>query len=104
PWMAPTRCCFDQTAVWHSDAARGPSTPSFDHLVGGDQQLVWNRDAPPAAGVPSDGASERHQGARLTGRRSTRTARPRPSCATRLGYSRHRAHARDEMNSTTSTP
>jgi hypothetical protein len=23
-----------QTAVWHSDAARGPSTPSFDHLVG----------------------------------------------------------------------
>src|SRR5262249_51053675 len=25
--MAPIRCCFDQTAVWHSDAARGPSTP-----------------------------------------------------------------------------
>src|SRR6516225_5121202 len=22
------------TAVWHSDAARGPSTPSLDHLVG----------------------------------------------------------------------
>src|SRR5262249_27183161 len=22
------------TAVWHSDAARGPSTPSFDHFVG----------------------------------------------------------------------
>src|SRR4029453_3699799 len=32
--MAPIRCCFDQTAVWHSDAARGPSTPSFNHLVG----------------------------------------------------------------------
>src|SRR6516225_7109603 len=32
--MAPIRCCFDQTAVWHSDAARGPSTPSFKHLVG----------------------------------------------------------------------
>src|SRR5215510_288432 len=31
--MAPIRCCFDQTAVWHSDAARGPSTPSFNHLV-----------------------------------------------------------------------
>src|SRR5215468_8431753 len=31
--MAPIRCCFDQTAVWHSDAARGPSTPSFDDLV-----------------------------------------------------------------------
>src|SRR5215831_7661887 len=33
--MAPIRCCFNQTAVWHSDAARGPSTPSFNHLVGG---------------------------------------------------------------------
>src|SRR5262245_6176350 len=30
--MAPIRCCFDQTAVWHSDAARGPSTPSLDYL------------------------------------------------------------------------
>src|SRR5262245_23075729 len=38
--MAPIRCCFDQTAVWHSDAARGPSTPSLDHLVGGYEQLV----------------------------------------------------------------
>src|SRR5262245_43027986 len=36
--MAPIRCCFDQTAVWHSDAARGPSTPSFDYLVGGAQE------------------------------------------------------------------
>src|SRR6516164_7755260 len=36
--MAPIRCCFDQTAVWHSDAARGPSTPSLDHLIGaGDE-------------------------------------------------------------------
>src|SRR6516162_3292977 len=26
------------TAVWHSDAARGPSTPSFDHLVGAREQ------------------------------------------------------------------
>src|SRR5262249_34126459 len=26
------------TAVWHSDAARGPSTPSFDHLVGKRQE------------------------------------------------------------------
>src|SRR4051794_13706823 len=24
----------DQPALWHLDAARGPSTPSFDHLVG----------------------------------------------------------------------
>src|SRR6516164_2832908 len=36
--MAPIRCCFDQTAVWHSDAARGPSTPSLDHLVGEREQ------------------------------------------------------------------
>src|SRR5262245_54538975 len=36
--MAPICCCFDQTAVWHSDAARGPSTPSFDHLVGAGEQ------------------------------------------------------------------
>src|SRR5438477_1415714 len=27
-----------QPAVWHSDAARGPSTPSFDHLVGAGEQ------------------------------------------------------------------
>src|SRR5262245_53727277 len=38
--MAPIRCCFDQTAVWHSDAARGPSTPSFNHLVG-DGEHAW---------------------------------------------------------------
>src|SRR5215510_9919388 len=36
--MAPIRCRFDQTAVWHSDAARGPSTPSLDHLVGAGEQ------------------------------------------------------------------
>src|SRR5262249_32445677 len=33
------------TAVWHSDAARGPSTPSFDHLVGGHEQLVRHSEA-----------------------------------------------------------
>ena len=43
--MAPIRCCFDQTAVWHSDAARGPSTPSFDHLVREREQRWWNVDA-----------------------------------------------------------
>src|SRR5215831_6184231 len=36
--MAPIRCCFDQTAVWHSDAAKGPSTPSFNDLVGTAEQ------------------------------------------------------------------
>src|SRR5215813_9488311 len=40
--MAPIRCCFDQTAVWHSDAARGPSTPSFNHLVGAREQRWRN--------------------------------------------------------------
>src|SRR5262249_24091367 len=30
------------TAVWHSDAARGPSTPSFDHLVGAGEQRRRN--------------------------------------------------------------
>src|SRR5262249_15134117 len=43
--MAPIRCCFDQTAVWHSDAARGPSTPSFDHLVGAGEQRWRNIEA-----------------------------------------------------------
>src|SRR5215469_2158986 len=36
---------FDQTAVWHSDAARGPSTPSFDHLVGECEEGRWHRKA-----------------------------------------------------------
>ena len=27
-----------QPALWHLDAARGPSTPSFDHLVGKAEQ------------------------------------------------------------------
>src|SRR5262249_54909435 len=43
--MAPIRCCFDQTAVWHSDAARGPSTPSFNHLVGKQLDRVGHLDA-----------------------------------------------------------
>src|SRR6516162_7871652 len=43
--MAPIRCCFDQTAVWHSDAARGPSTPSFNHLVGEQLQRIGHLKA-----------------------------------------------------------
>src|SRR5262249_9589921 len=34
-----------KTAVWHSDAARGPSTPSFDHLVGAQQEGIRDRQA-----------------------------------------------------------
>src|SRR5262249_43940461 len=45
--MAPIRCCFDQTAVWHSDAARGPSTPSFDHLVGAGERRSIERQSRP---------------------------------------------------------
>src|SRR5262249_10311770 len=41
------------TAVWHSDAARGPSTPSFDHLVGGSfDHVIANGPIP--INEPSD--------------------------------------------------
>src|SRR5262245_57066554 len=49
--MAPVRCCFDQTAVWHSDAARGPSTPSFDHLVGAGEERRRNFEAKRSCGL-----------------------------------------------------
>src|SRR5262249_49259675 len=32
--MAPAPGDSSETPVWHLDAARGPSTPSFDHLIG----------------------------------------------------------------------
>src|SRR5262245_26877881 len=39
--------CFqpDQTPVWHVDAARGPSTPSFDDLVSAQQYRRGHREA-----------------------------------------------------------
>src|SRR5262245_7974188 len=52
--MAPVRCCFDQTAVWHSDAARGPSTPSFNHLVGARLQREWNGEPQRLRGLEID--------------------------------------------------
>src|SRR5215510_3872665 len=52
--MAPIRCCFDQTAVWHSDAARGPSTPSLDHLVGARKQRWRQLEAERLAGLEID--------------------------------------------------
>src|SRR5436305_15316267 len=32
--MAPLNGAFHHSPFWHSDAVRGPSTPSFDDLVG----------------------------------------------------------------------
>src|SRR5262245_25698769 len=52
--MAPIRCCFDQTAVWHSDAARGPSTPSFNHPVGGHLHDRRHRQAERLGGLEID--------------------------------------------------
>src|SRR5262249_52956089 len=36
------------------DAARGPSTPSFDHLVGGDEQLIRHGKAEHPRGLMVD--------------------------------------------------
>src|SRR5215467_12471732 len=52
--MAPIRCCFDQTAVWHSDAARGPSTPSFNHLVRSHEHARWHGQAERPSGLKVD--------------------------------------------------
>jgi hypothetical protein len=35
----------DQTAVWHLDAARGPSTPSFDDFVGTQEEGFGDAEA-----------------------------------------------------------
>src|SRR5262245_65659776 len=52
--MAPIRCCFDQTAVWHSDAARGPSTPSLDHPIGNREQAGRESDTECLGGAEID--------------------------------------------------
>src|SRR6516225_10506557 len=56
--MAPICCGFDQTAVWHSDAARGPSTPSFDYLVGDGEERGRNRQAECPRGLEIDNERE----------------------------------------------
>src|SRR6516225_6941897 len=115
--MAPIRCCFDQTAVWHSDAARGPSTPSFNHLVGEREQrwrqvelivrpAVFNGDVPaldeagrtePLTEAPDigritgrRGRAEKPNGGR---RRLLRASRERPSKRSR----RRAAEQRNEL-------
>src|SRR5215468_9817283 len=82
--MAPVRCCFDQTAVWHSDAARGPSTPSFDHLsaraskVGGIWTLrAARRSGAPLLVTPPGAASPHHEVAATVHAARRRTVFPR---------------------------
>src|SRR4029453_5750254 len=43
--MAPVPGDSPKTPVWHVDAARGPSTPSFDHLVGAGDECPRDLEA-----------------------------------------------------------
>src|SRR5262245_31411271 len=48
-----------RSAVWHSDAARGPSTPSLDHLVGELLEIERNLEAKRLGGLEVDHQLER---------------------------------------------
>src|SRR6516164_2601991 len=55
PWMAPRwLLVYDQPAFWHLDAARGPSTPSFDNLVGAGEDAVGDRQPKRLGGLEVD--------------------------------------------------
>src|SRR6266481_8357677 len=43
--MAPIPGDSSKTPVWHVDAARGPSTPSLDHLLGAGKQYPRDHEA-----------------------------------------------------------
>src|SRR5437660_10295383 len=42
--MAPVPGDSPKTPAWHIDAARGPSTPSLDHLLGAGKQYPRDHD------------------------------------------------------------
>src|SRR6516162_7374104 len=46
------------TAVWHSDAARGPSTPSFNYLIGAGEQAIGHCEAERSRGLEVDNKHE----------------------------------------------
>src|SRR5262249_30196665 len=52
--MAPVPGDSSKTPAWHIDAARGPCTPSLDHLVGAGEQRGRNLKANRASGWKVD--------------------------------------------------
>src|SRR6266576_2293978 len=52
--MAPVPGDSPKTPAWHVDAARGPSTPSFDHLVGAREHGRCNIEANRLGGFEID--------------------------------------------------
>jgi hypothetical protein len=52
--MAPRPLVIRFPAFWHSDAARGPSTPSFDDLVGAGEQRWLHFEAEHLGGSQVD--------------------------------------------------
>jgi hypothetical protein len=52
--MAPLDGVFHQPPFWHLDAVRGPSTPSFDDLVGAGEQRIRHGQAECPGGLQID--------------------------------------------------
>src|SRR5262245_27149625 len=53
--MAPrSLVASDHPAFWHPDAVRGPSTPSFDDLVGAGEELGWDFESERLRGFEVD--------------------------------------------------